>query len=81
MSCGAALVFVILAISAAAQSPMPDQKPEAGAPPDASTATVSASSSTASMDDVAGHGFKVGGDAPKAKLTRPMHVRLLRRLA
>jgi len=60
---------------------MPFQKPEASAPPAASTATVAAStstvktsSSTAPTDEVAGHGFKVGGGAPKAKLVRHMHA-------
>jgi hypothetical protein len=74
---------VWLAASAAAQSPMPYQKPDAAAPPAASTAavtastapaTVAASSSTAPTDEVAGHGFKVGGAAPRAKLARPMHA-------
>lgn len=68
------LLAVLLVASAAAQSPMPYQKPEAAAPPAASTATVTASTTTASMNDVAGHGVKVGGGAPKAKLTRPMHA-------
>lgn len=40
----------------------------------ASTATVVSSSSTAPTDEVAGHGFKVGGGAPKARLSRPMHA-------
>lgn len=40
----------------------------------ASTATVAASTSTAPTDEVAGHGFKVGGGAPKARLARPMHA-------
>lgn len=53
---------------------MPYQKPEAAAPPAASTETVTASSSTAPTDEVAGHGFKVGGDAPKVKLARPMRA-------
>lgn len=39
-----------------------------------STTTVTASSSTAPTDEVAGHGFQVGGDAPKARLKRPMHA-------
>lgn len=53
-----------------------------GAPaahPAASTAavtasTVAAATFTAPTDEVAGHGFKVGGDAPKARLARPMHA-------
>jgi hypothetical protein len=78
-----AWLAVLLAASAAAQSPMPtapsDQKP--AAPPavstaavTASTAAVSASSSTAPTDEVAGHGFKVAGGEPKAKLVRPLHA-------
>ncbi len=71
--------LLLLAAAAAAQSPMPYQKPDAAAapaaaPPAASTETVTASSSTAPTDEVAGHGFKVGGTAPKAKLSRPMHA-------
>jgi hypothetical protein len=77
------VLAVMLAAPAAAQSPMPYQKPDAAAPPAASTAavtastaaaTVAASTSTAPTDQVAGHGFKVGGAGPKAKLSRPMHA-------
>jgi hypothetical protein len=72
------VLAVFLAASAAAQSPMPYQKPDAAAVA-ASTAAVTASSSTAPSstaptDEVAGHGFKVGGAGPKAKLARPMHA-------
>lgn len=63
MNLGLAL---LLAASAAAQNPM------FGAPPAAPE--VAPSSATAPTDEVAGHGFKVGGDAPKARLTRPMHA-------
>lgn len=42
--------------------------------PAASTATVTTSSSTAPTDEVAGHGFKVGGGAPRVKLARPIHA-------
>ena len=75
------LLAVLLAVSAAAQSPMPyEKKTEPAAPAvstateTASTSTVTTSSSTAPTDEVAGHGFKVGGGAPKVKLTRPMHA-------
>ncbi len=64
---------VLLAASAAAQSPMYGA-PAAAPAVSSETATVAASSSTAPTDEVAGHGFKVGGDAPKAKLSRPMHA-------
>jgi len=43
-------------------------------PPAASTATVAASTDTAPTDEMAGRGFKVGGDEPKAKLSRPMRA-------
>ena len=81
-----ALAAALLASRAAAQSPMPYQKPPDAAPapaPAVSTAavaastaaaTVAASTSTAPTDEVAGHGFKVGGAGPKAKLSRPMHA-------
>jgi hypothetical protein len=76
---------VLLASSAAAQSPMygaPAAAPAASTATvtsstsavTASSSTVTASTATASIDDVAGHGFKVGGGAPKAKLSRPMHA-------
>ena len=53
-----------------------------GAPaaaPAASTETVTASTAPPTgaappTDEVAGHGFKVGGGAPKVKLRRPMHA-------
>ncbi len=61
---------VLLALPAAAQSPMYG----ADAPPAASTETVTASTATASIDDVAGHGVKVAGDEPKKKIVRPMHA-------
>ena len=80
----AGALAALLAVSAAAQSPMPYEKKEAPAapapePPAASTAAVTASTSTAPAstaptDEVAGHGFKVGGDAPKATLSRPMRA-------
>lgn len=63
-----AALAVLLVRAASAQSPM------YGAPPAASTETVTASTTTASIDDVAGHGVKVAGDAPKVKLVRPMHA-------
>lgn len=66
-----------IAASAAAQNPMYG----AEAPPAASTQAVAASteavaasSSTVPSDDSSGRGFKVGGDAPKPKLARPMHA-------
>ncbi|MBI2788763.1 MAG: hypothetical protein HYX59_08790 [Elusimicrobia bacterium] len=71
------LFAVLLAATAAAQNPMYG----ANAPPaastetvTASTAAVSASTSTAPTDETAGRGFKVGGDAPKPKLARPLHA-------
>lgn len=73
----AAPLLLLLALPAAAQSPMYGS----GAPPAASTstvaastATVAASSSTAPTDEMAGRGFKVGGGAPRAKLARPLHA-------
>ncbi|MDD5303695.1 MAG: hypothetical protein PHS14_11375 [Elusimicrobia bacterium] len=75
------VLSVLLAAAAAAQSPMPYEKKESPAPPaastaavTASTAAVAASSSTAPTDEVAGRGFKVGGGAPKGKLSRPIHA-------
>lgn len=69
------LVF-LLAAPVAAQSPMYGAS---SAPPAASTETVTASTAPPTgavppTDEVAGHGFKVGGDAPKVKLSRPMHA-------
>ncbi|MBI2387327.1 MAG: hypothetical protein HYV14_15145 [Elusimicrobia bacterium] len=76
MSAAVALA-VHIAASAAAQSPMYG----AAAPPAASTGAVASStaaaassSSTAPADEAAGRGFKVGGDEPKPKLSRPMHA-------
>lgn len=71
------LFAVLLAATAAAQNPMygADKAPAAStATVAASTAAVSASTSTAPTDETAGHGFKVGGDAPKPKLARPLHA-------
>lgn len=69
------VLAVLLAASAAAQSPMYG----ANTPPAASTEAVTASTAPPTgaappTDEVAGHGFKVGGGAPKAKLRRPMHA-------
>ncbi len=71
------LALILLAAPAAAQSPTygANAPPAAStAPVTASTATVAASSSTAPTDEVAGHGFKVGGGAPTVRLARPMHA-------
>lgn len=62
---------VLLALALAARSAA--QTPSTAAVT-ASTSAVVASSSTAPTDEVAGHGFKIGGAAPKAKLARPMHA-------
>lgn len=67
-----AVLAVLLAAAASAQSPM--YGAPAAAPPAASTETVTASSTTASIDDVAGYGVKVAGDEPKKKIVRPMHA-------
>ncbi len=73
MSIGFLALYI--AASAAAQNPMYGAPPAAPAEaPAASTQAVAASSSTAPTDEVAGHGFKVGGDEPKPKLSRPMHA-------
>jgi len=70
----AALLAALLAGPAAAQSGLPGYDKPAEAPAASTATAVAASSSTAPTDEVAGHGFKVGGDAPKARLTRPMHA-------
>ncbi|UPT75165.1 MAG: hypothetical protein M0D55_05495 [Elusimicrobiota bacterium] len=74
----AALLAVVLCGPAAAQTGLPGYDkpadPAAAAPPAASTETVSASTATAPADDSSGRGFKVGGDAPKPKLARPMRA-------
>jgi len=72
----AATAILFSALAAAAQSPMPYERPADDAPPAASTETVSASSSTANApsDEAAGRGFKVAGDEPKAKIVRPLHA-------
>lgn len=80
-----AALAVLLAAPAAAQSPMygANSAPAAStatvttssAAVSASTSAVSVSTAPPSIDDVAGHGFKVGaGGAPKAKLTRPIRA-------
>ncbi|MBI5246065.1 MAG: hypothetical protein HY923_02715 [Elusimicrobia bacterium] len=76
----AAILAVLISAPAAAQSPMYGADASTATVSTStdtvtsSTSTVSVSTSAPSIDDVAGHGFKIGGGAPKAKLTRPMHA-------
>lgn len=74
-----ALLAVLLAGRAAAQTGLPGyDKPAEPAPaaPAASTApAVAVSTAPPSIDDVAGHGVKrAGADAPKPKLARPIRA-------
>lgn len=73
-----AAFLLLLAASAAAQSPMygADAAPATStAAVAASTATVPVSSAAAPAEDGStGRGFKVGGEEPKAKLSRPLHA-------
>lgn len=73
-----ALLLLALAGSAAAQSPLPysgdSPPPTAPAAPAASTAPVASSTDTLSNVVTSTAGVKIGGGAPKAKLSRPMHA-------
>jgi hypothetical protein len=72
-----ALLLLALARSAEAQSPMPfsGEAPAASTAPAVSTATaVAASTDTLANVVTSTGGVKVGGGAPKAKLSRPMHA-------
>lgn len=72
-----AALFLLLASLSSAQSPMPTAPADAAAqnppPPAASTNTVVASTTSAEVVASTG-GFHVAGDAPKPKLTRPIHA-------
>lgn len=61
---------LLAALSAAAQTGLPGYDKAAST----ETAKVESSSTTASIDDVAGHGVKVAGDEPRKKIVRPMHA-------
>lgn len=75
----------LLAVAAAAQSPMYG----ANAAPETSTAAVAASTAAVSIssapaspeDDSTGRGVKVGGEEPKPKLRRPLHAVIHKRAA
>lgn len=74
-----ALLVLALAGAASAQSPMPysgDAPPPAAstAPAVSTGAAVSSSTDTLSNVVTSTAGVKVGGGAPKAKLSRPMHA-------
>lgn len=72
-----ARLAVLLAASAAAQSPMygANAAPETStAAVAASTAAVAASTAAAPSDGSTGRGFKVGGGEPAPKLSRPLHA-------
>ena len=72
-----ALLALALVGSAAAQSPLPysgDAPPAPPAPAVSTAAAVSASTDTLSNDVTSTAGVKIGGGAPKAKLSRPMHA-------
>src|SRR6185312_1443160 len=78
---GALVIRVLLAafaLGASAQSPMPysgDAPPAASTAPAVSTgAAVSSSTDTLSNVVTSTGGVKIGGGAPKAKLSRPMHA-------
>ena len=73
-----ALLALALSLPAAAQSPLPysgDAPPATSTAPAVSTAAA-VSTSTGAYADVATStgGVKIGGGAPKAKLSRPMHA-------
>lgn len=74
-------LVLLLAASAAAQTGLPGYDKPAAPAPAASTATVTASTttvatstSTAPTDEALHGGVKRAGDAPKAKVSRPMHA-------
>jgi len=55
-------------------SPPPKKAPIKAPKPAVAASTAAPEAPEPPTDEVAGHGFKVGGDAPKAKLSRPMHA-------
>ncbi len=70
-------LLAALALSAAAQSPMPysGEAPAASTAPAVSTATaVAASTETTTAVVTSTGGFHIAGGAPKAKLERPLHA-------